>query len=178
MLSPFYIRRDYGEGITAGDCPGEKEQEPANRHQASGIAHKKENQYHQGMSQYRYIGDRNTDPGLKGQQCSAIKRNGKCLRGKNGNMLVQFGDRKVVVMARLLRKLMPCILIIIVSCAPPRIVDPYNLVVTVVAVRPASGGTIVTVRHKYILYERLFMQLPDSIIPGKTIVLPIFKRIN
>ncbi len=54
--------------------------------------------------QYKYLGDRLTDPIYKGQLCSAIKRNEKCIRGKNGNMLVDFCGRKVVVIARLLRK--------------------------------------------------------------------------
>ncbi len=54
--------------------------------------------------QYKYLGDRLTDPAYKGQTCSAIKRNGKCIRGKNGNMLVDFNGRKVVVIAKLLRK--------------------------------------------------------------------------
>lgn len=54
---------------------------------------------------YRYIGDRNTDVVYKGAVCKAVLRaDGKCIRGKNGNMLVSFGNRKVVVVARLLRK--------------------------------------------------------------------------
>jgi hypothetical protein len=57
------------------------------------------------MSQYRYIGDRFTDPDLKGKLCNAVRRDdGKCIRGKNGNMLVDFSGIKVNVVARLLRK--------------------------------------------------------------------------
>lgn len=55
---------------------------------------------------YIYKGDRLTDISLKGKQCIAIVRNGKCIRGKNSNMLVKFNDeKKVVVLARLLRKM-------------------------------------------------------------------------
>ncbi|MCE3281289.1 MAG: hypothetical protein K0Q66_26 [Chitinophagaceae bacterium] len=58
------------------------------------------------MSDYVYHGDRNTDPLLKQQRCSAVRNaGGKCIRGKNGNMLVRFGARPVVVVARLLRKI-------------------------------------------------------------------------
>jgi hypothetical protein len=47
-----------------------------------------------------------TDPSLKGTACKAVlRRNGKCIRGKNGNMLVHFPGRRVVVVARLLRKI-------------------------------------------------------------------------
>jgi hypothetical protein len=54
---------------------------------------------------YRYLGDRLTNPALKGQLCQAITRNGKCIRGKNSNMLVMFDRVPVVVVARLLRKI-------------------------------------------------------------------------
>ena len=56
---------------------------------------------------YKYLGDRMTAPELKGQLCNAVKRaDGKCIRGRNSNMLVQFADgRTVVVLARLLRKI-------------------------------------------------------------------------
>jgi hypothetical protein len=58
--------------------------------------------------EYTYLGDRNTDPVYKGQACAAVRRNGKCIRGKNGNMLVRFLDgRTVNVVARLLRKIKP-----------------------------------------------------------------------
>lgn len=54
---------------------------------------------------YIYLGDKNTDAQLKGKICAAIRRNGKCIRAKNGNMLVEFeGGNRHVVIARLLRK--------------------------------------------------------------------------
>ena len=58
------------------------------------------------MSNYKYLGDRITRPELKGAHCSAVKRlDGKCIRGRNSNMLVQFkSGEKAVVLARLLRK--------------------------------------------------------------------------
>jgi hypothetical protein len=57
--------------------------------------------------EYTYLGDRNTDLSLKGKECRALRRpDGKCIRGKNGSMLVEFHDgKKNVVVARLLRKL-------------------------------------------------------------------------
>lgn len=55
---------------------------------------------------YRYSGDRYTDPALKGQICTAVLRpDGKCIRGKNGSMLVEFEGVKVNVIGRLLRKI-------------------------------------------------------------------------
>jgi hypothetical protein len=59
------------------------------------------------MKRYTYLGDRITDPTLKGQACAAVlQENGKCIRGKNGSMLVQFDSgRTAVVIGRLLRKL-------------------------------------------------------------------------
>jgi hypothetical protein len=55
--------------------------------------------------EYVYLGDRNTAPDLRRQSCSAIRKNGKCIRGKNGAMLVQFKDGSLhVIVARLLRK--------------------------------------------------------------------------
>jgi hypothetical protein len=54
---------------------------------------------------YVYLGDRNTSSILKKASCNAVRRNGKCIRGKNGSMMVQFEDGKVhVVVGRLLRK--------------------------------------------------------------------------
>jgi len=57
--------------------------------------------------EYLYLGDRNTDDLLKKTLCKAVRRtDGKCIRGKNGSMLVQFeGDKKSVVVGRLLRKI-------------------------------------------------------------------------
>lgn len=58
------------------------------------------------MPEYRYLGDRLTDATLKGALCEAVRRtDGKCIRGRNGNMLVRFEDgRLAVVLGRLLRK--------------------------------------------------------------------------
>lgn len=59
------------------------------------------------MRAYIYLGDRLTDPMLRGERCLAVLRpDGKCIRGKNGSMLVEFsGGRKANVIGRLLRKL-------------------------------------------------------------------------
>lgn len=59
------------------------------------------------MNEYKYIGDRFTLPEIKRAGCNAVRRNGKCVRGKNGNMLVEFDGIKTVVIARLLRKTKP-----------------------------------------------------------------------
>lgn len=58
------------------------------------------------QAEYQYLGDRHTDGGSKGIYCMAVRRpNGKCIRGRNGNMLVEMEcGRKMVVVARLLRK--------------------------------------------------------------------------
>jgi len=54
---------------------------------------------------YTYIGDRLTDPRLKGQPCEAVRNSrGKCVRGRMGTMLVRFGAETVNVVGRLLRK--------------------------------------------------------------------------
>ncbi len=57
------------------------------------------------MMRYTYRGDRLTDPTLRGMQCDPVRRpDGKCIRGKNGNMLVIDGQgRRWVVLARQLR---------------------------------------------------------------------------
>jgi hypothetical protein len=57
--------------------------------------------------EYIYLGDKKTDPLLKQQPCIAVRRkDGKCIRGKNGAMLVQFSKgAPCVVMGRLLRKI-------------------------------------------------------------------------
>lgn len=60
---------------------------------------------------YKYLGDRFTDAKYRGAICEAIRRSdGKCIRGKNGNMLVSFEGKPVIVVARLLRKIKsaPC----------------------------------------------------------------------
>ncbi len=60
------------------------------------------------MSQptYLYHGDKFTAPDLKGALCTAVRTPaGKCIRGKNANMLVEFSTGAVhVVLARQLRK--------------------------------------------------------------------------
>lgn len=57
------------------------------------------------MNEYIDHGDKLTDIKYKKQPCKAVRVNGKCIRGKNSNMLVEFanGDQ-VVIMARMLRK--------------------------------------------------------------------------
>jgi hypothetical protein len=56
--------------------------------------------------EYVYRGDRLTDLEFKNKLCCAIRKNGKCIRGKNGNMLVQFENGVVVnIPGRQLRKI-------------------------------------------------------------------------
>ncbi|MFC5270491.1 hypothetical protein [Adhaeribacter terreus] len=57
--------------------------------------------------EYYYLGDRHTDEALRQAKCRAVRRpDGKCIRGKNGSMLVEFANgRKMVVVGRLLRRL-------------------------------------------------------------------------
>lgn len=55
--------------------------------------------------EYVYLGDRNTSEALRKRLCCAVRRAGKCVRGKNGSMLVKFEDGcERVVIGRLLRK--------------------------------------------------------------------------
>jgi hypothetical protein len=55
---------------------------------------------------YIYRGDRYTDFQYKMQPClPVLTSTGKCIRGKNGNMLVNFQSGTVVVLARQLRRL-------------------------------------------------------------------------
>ncbi len=56
--------------------------------------------------EYIYYGDKLTDVTYKQQLCSAVRQStGKCIRGRNSNMLVQFKNgTKAVILARLLRK--------------------------------------------------------------------------
>jgi hypothetical protein len=57
-------------------------------------------------AEYKYLGDKNTDVKLKGAFCKAVRRaDGKCIRGKNGSMLVDFNGERHIVTGRLLRKL-------------------------------------------------------------------------
>lgn len=61
------------------------------------------------MTTYRYRGDRFTAAEFRGATCHAVRRaDGKCIRGRNGNMLVRFlSGRLSVVLARQLRKVTP-----------------------------------------------------------------------
>ena len=58
------------------------------------------------MMEYRYLGDRNTYLSLRRAGCKAVRRkDGKCIRGRNGSMLVELKEgRKCVVVGRMLRK--------------------------------------------------------------------------
>jgi len=54
--------------------------------------------------QYIYIGDKLTAAELKHSTCNAVRRpDGKCIRGRNGSMLVEFanGDKHVIIGRRL-----------------------------------------------------------------------------
>jgi hypothetical protein len=55
---------------------------------------------------YTYRGDRLTAPHLRGATCQAVRRpDGKCIRGRNGTMLVRFADGTLhLVLGRQLRK--------------------------------------------------------------------------
>ncbi len=59
------------------------------------------------MMEYIYLGDKLTDARFKRKECAAVRKdNGKCIRGRNSNMLVEFvGGETVVILARLLRKI-------------------------------------------------------------------------
>jgi hypothetical protein len=57
------------------------------------------------VCEYIYIGNNFTDARYRFAICGALRRSdGKCIRGRNGNMLVSFGGKPVFVVARLLRK--------------------------------------------------------------------------
>ena len=57
-------------------------------------------------TRYRYLGDRNTRDELLNAECTAIRNAaGKCIRGRNGAMLVRFACGPVVVLGRRLRKI-------------------------------------------------------------------------
>lgn len=58
-------------------------------------------------NEYIYLGDRLTRPELRRKPCRAVRcSNDKCIRGRNGNMLVEFDNvGKCVVLGRLLRKI-------------------------------------------------------------------------
>jgi hypothetical protein len=55
---------------------------------------------------YLYLGDKYTAPAFKGKLCIAVRRiDTKCIRGRNGAMLVEFENgERVIVIGRLLRK--------------------------------------------------------------------------
>ena len=56
---------------------------------------------------YLYLGDGWTAAEWKGARCEAVRRaDGKCIRGRNGSMLVRFLDsgQERIVVARRLRK--------------------------------------------------------------------------
>lgn len=56
------------------------------------------------LAEYIYLGDRLTGE-FKGKTCTAVRRpDGKCIRGKNGSMLVEFDGVRAVVLGRRLRK--------------------------------------------------------------------------
>jgi hypothetical protein len=58
--------------------------------------------------QYIYKGDKLTADFWKGRGCVAVlNAKGKCIRGRNGNMLCDFDGVKVNVLARQLRKIKP-----------------------------------------------------------------------
>lgn len=55
---------------------------------------------------YIYMGDKFTSPEWKGKICTLPRRtDGKCIRGRNGNMLADFDGKKIVILGRRLRKL-------------------------------------------------------------------------
>lgn len=59
--------------------------------------------------EYIYTGDRLAklmNSQYVGRPCKAVKASGKCIRGRNSNMLVEFADGlKQVVLARMLRRI-------------------------------------------------------------------------
>jgi hypothetical protein len=59
------------------------------------------------MPDYIYTGDKLTDPRFVNQPCNRVlNARGKCIRGKNSNMLVEFAGGEIVnVLARRLRKI-------------------------------------------------------------------------
>ena len=60
------------------------------------------------LNEYRYLGDKLTEAKFKGATCYAVRKpGGKCVRGKNGTMLVRFtlSGETCVVIGRLLRKI-------------------------------------------------------------------------
>jgi len=57
---------------------------------------------------YTYRGDRMTDTSVKGATVTLVRRpDGRCVRGRNGNILAVIDGRRIVVLARQLRKIAP-----------------------------------------------------------------------
>jgi hypothetical protein len=57
------------------------------------------------MTDYIYLGDKLTDPVLKGKECNAVRNDkGKCIKGKS-KMLVSFDGIIHNVLVRRLRKI-------------------------------------------------------------------------
>ncbi|UYZ60933.1 hypothetical protein [Hymenobacter latericus] len=63
------------------------------------------------LTTYRYLGDRLSrlmGSGLVGELCyPVLDARGKCIRGRNGSMLVRFASGPAVVLGRQLRKVAP-----------------------------------------------------------------------
>ena len=73
-------------------------------------------------------------------------------------------------------------IILSMSCAPVRpgkgSPDIYNMRVRVMAVEKTVHGYRVTVRKSYMMYQRVFETLPDSMQVGREIIIPVFHRIK
>lgn len=56
---------------------------------------------------YIYLGDKLTRNDLKNIECKAVRKpNGRCIRGRNSNMLVELSTGEIInVLARRLRKI-------------------------------------------------------------------------
>ena len=61
------------------------------------------------IPEYKYLGDRLTVSPNKGRLCTAVRlANGKCVRGRNGAMLVRWETGETcVLIGRLLRRIRP-----------------------------------------------------------------------
>lgn len=55
-------------------------------------------------AEYVYLGDRLTDPHLRGLPVDAVRFNGRCVRGRGSMLVVDAVGERHVVIARLLRK--------------------------------------------------------------------------
>lgn len=57
------------------------------------------------MRRYTYLGDRLTDPALKGASCSAVLRGEKCICGRSAMLVLFDGERRPrVILRRMLRR--------------------------------------------------------------------------